>query len=524
MSLSRRIAFNTATTWVSGILSALVALALIPFLQWQIGLSGYGLTVIIATLVSLSMMADLGLRGALSRHLASAFASQDTERVNSLFSAAMCCFMGLAFVLMTLFFFAAPWVAAGYDRVSDSVSAEDLPQIVLLLRYYAPLQTLLWFVAPAYAGVLEGNHRFDLVSLDHIIEVVARAVSVVALVGLTDLGIVGWAIGMLGSKLISLVVLMVLAHRVWPTLSVRPRFIQRESFAQLATLGGFVFLYWNVFRLSVQTDSLVLGAILGPAAVGMYKPASEAVWAISPFVAGLIRQIAPLAASMDANGHGARLSELFISGTRLTLLMALPFLITLACFAQPFVRVWLVDAHNATAHVIILFVIADLIGYAGGPQWEILLGMNRVRFIVGLEFFLALVNLSCSILLVCLLQQWGWGDDAILGAAIPTVVCRLFSRVILTVHTTRATGTSVAVLVRQGYFGPSLVMLILLAVGLTLRLLVQPVSLTSLAACVIVPPLVWMPACWFLGFQGEDRLRIARLARQLFGSKAVAGT
>lgn len=515
MSLSRRIAFNTATIWLSSVLSGLVAMALIPFLTWQLGLSGYGLTVIIAVLISLSMMADLGLRGALARQLASAIATNDTERVNSLFSAAMCCFVGLAAVLMAIFYFAAPWITEYSVHASDKISAEDAPKILLLLRYYAPLQTLLWFISPAYAGLLEGNHRFDLVSLVHIIEVLARATGVIALVGLTDLGIVGWAIGMLGSKLLSLSVLIALSRRVWPTLSVRLRFVRRDSFTQLATLGGYVFLYWNVFRLTVQTDPLVLGALLGPAYVGMYRPATELVWAISPFLAALMRQLIPLAASMEASGRSERLSEIFVGSTRLTLLIGLPFLVTLACFAEPFVNLWLVDAHVATAYVIMLFVVADLIDYAGGPQWPILLGMNRVRFIVALEFCMALINLGFSILLVYWFRQSGWGDMAILGAAIPTVVCRAISRGILTVHVARMTKTSLQVFLRQAYQGPAIVLFALLATALPLRLWVQPDDIVSLAACVAVPVLIWCPVCWFFGFQEEDRGRISRLLQQL---------
>ncbi|MBX3415391.1 MAG: oligosaccharide flippase family protein [Pirellulales bacterium] len=523
MSLSRRIAFNTVTTWLSGVLSGLIALLLIPFLTWRLGLAGYGLTVIIGVLVSTSLMADLGLRGALSRQLASAFATRDNERVNALFSSAMCCFLSIAAVMMFLFYFAAPHIVALYMGISGDLATEHAPQVVMLLRYYAPLQVLLWFVSPAYSGVIEGNHRFDLSSLIHIVEMIARALFVMGLVGLTELGLVGWAIGMLASKSLSLGISIVLAHRIWPALSVRPRFVQRESMYQLASLGGLVFLYWNVFRLSVQTDPLVLGALLGTAYAGMYKPAVEAVWAIYPFVGGLTRQMVPLAASMDAQGHAARLPELYISSTRLTLLMAIPYLVTLGCFAEPFVQVWLVDAHRATAYAMMLCVVADLIFYAGVTHWQILLGMNRTRFIVFVEFSMALVNLAASTLLIYLFREWGWGDNAILGAPIPTIVCRCITWTILSVHTASVTGTPYSLLIRDGYAGPLLVLLILLAVALTVRLVVQPESLTALLACVLVPPLFWIPSCWFLGFRGDDRARLIRLARQVLGRNAVAG-
>lgn len=515
MSVSRRIAFNTATTWVTSLLSAIVALALVPFLQWRLGLEGFGLSVVVGTLVGIAMMADLGLRGALSRHLAAGFASQEIDHVNSLFSAAMCCFVVIGGVLMAIFFFAAPWIVLWFD-----VSASDMPQAVALVRYYAPLETLLWFFIPTYAGVLEGNHRFDLVSLVHAIEVVTRGLAVVLLVGFTDLGLVGWAIGMFGSKVISLTALVVLAHRVWPSLSVRPRFVSRQSFVQLLTLGGLVFLYWNVFRLSVLSDPLVIGSLLGPVAVALYEPGTRAVWAWNPFVAGLIRQLIPLAAGMHATGRSAQLSELLVSGTRLTLLMAIPFLVTLGCFAEPVIRLlWLGEGREVTAQVVTLWVLAEFIDYAGGPQWHILLGMNRVRFIVAVEFCIALANLACSILLVYQFREWGWGNQSVLGAAIPTVFFRAVVRSIITVHTTRMTNTPLAILMRQGFLGPMIVLVVLLALALTLRFTVQPDTPAALIACLVVPPLAWFPLCWFCGFQGEDRWRIARLARQLLAHR-----
>ncbi|MEZ6070465.1 MAG: hypothetical protein R3C10_09380 [Pirellulales bacterium] len=52
MPQSRKFAWYIVTQWTASLVNAAVAIALIPFLQRELGDSGYGLTVVVLTIAN----------------------------------------------------------------------------------------------------------------------------------------------------------------------------------------------------------------------------------------------------------------------------------------------------------------------------------------------------------------------------------------------------------------------------------------------------------------------------------------
>lgn len=509
MSVSRRMAWNSATIWTNGLSGALIGLALVPLLQLHLGTSGYGLIVVVTTVISLATMADLGLRGALTRNLAAEVARGDLSRINEFFSASLTWLLAVGLTIGTV-----SWFAAGAFVAWLELPPELVPSALFLLRYYVGLHVVSWLVVPVFGGVLESHHRFDVTNLVHTAEVLARGLLLLLAVGWLDWGIYGWFAGMTLSRIGALVAMMIGAWRICPSLRYQPFNFQFETFRNLATLGGMVFLYWIVFRLSVQIDPLILGKLLGVDATALYEPARLVIASAYPFVAAVLRQLNPMAAAFHATGQNDRLADVLIRGTRWALLLALPFLVNFGCFSDPIIRlVWLGDGYEVTAICLSWWALAELLFYAGGSQWQVLLGMGRIRFIVALEFAMAVINVLASIGCVMYFREAGWGDLAVLGVLFPTIAVRLLLRIVLTTYTAAVVGVPLRQYWSEGYVRPLAALLVLVALGYVLRIVVDPESLISLAVCLTIPLVAWFPCAWYFVMDDSDRARVAGLLR-----------
>ncbi len=507
MNLSNRIALNAVTTWLSTAVGAAVQLLIVPFLIARLGKEGYGLVALCGAIVGFAVMIDLGVRHSLSRHLAELIALKNDRRITELFSSALACYAAIGGLLMLgCVTFAETLV--GYFQVPEALRADA----VFLVRYYASATIILSFIAPCYEATLNGSNRFDLWNYVHIVEVLLRAVGIIVVMGWViergdaSSGLRAWAAVMFAAQITGIALFRFLARRICAGLRFRPGAVKRDALAELFRLGRYLFVYETVQLLAVRADPFILTSFLGPKAVGLYQPAILFVAGARPFVGALAKQLRPLATGLHATGQKQQLQELLIRGSRLTFLMGSPFCIVLAVFALPIVRLWLGDGFEATAWVLALWAMVDLTEYGAGPQWHVMLGMNRVRFIVAVRLAAAVLNLGASILLVRWMSRGEPDMDmAIVGVVIPTVVLGVAQRVVITLHVAAATEVPLRRYIAESYFRPLVTLGLLTAVCLTLRLVAAPQSLLAVASCVAAPLALWGPLCWWLALDDKDK-------------------
>lgn len=510
MKRTTRIAWSTATAWVSSLTAGLLAFMVVPLLIGQLGKEGYGLISVVTSIISITMLSDLGIRYALNRHLAAELALGNTARVNELLSSALVAYLVLAAVPVGLCVFGAEWIV-GFIPMDAALR----PAAVHLLRYFASVTILLTFIAPAYQAILFGVNRAYLHDASHLVEVVLRFVLVCLFVVLWQRGHAGWAAGLLAAQVVSLLLNWRQAHRVWPGLRASPWAFRWSAFGELFTLGSALLLNQLAYALGRRTDPLVVAAFLGATASGVYANAVLIFTAASPFVLALGRQMPMLAAGFHATGAADNLREVLISSTRYTFLMAVPVCAILAAFAQPLVDVWLGTdpTFDATAAVMWVWAVVELSELAGHGQWSVLLGMNRVRPVVTLRVVLAVLNLGASIGLVWWLTRSGWGMLGIVGAALPTAVLSLTQRAWIVVYTCRQVGIGVGEFVRRAYGRGLVVLVVLSLVAWPLAQLAAGGGLPRLLGLMAVPSLLWFPLCWWVAFDGVDRRRLLRVVQ-----------
>ncbi len=510
LKVSSRLAWNTATKWLSSLMAAAVAFYLVRFQSEQLGKEGFGAASLLTSVVFIMLLCDAGLRAALGRHIAEQIARGDHHRLNELFNSALAFVLGIGCLLAIVCLVAAePLVNAMNFAASQRADA------IVLVRYYVAVAVLLSFVAPTFGALVEAHHRFDLVDFAHAAEVLFRLVLMVLTIGMLGWGLYGWAVALLVAQLLLVVINVVSAFRVCPSLCLRPRFVRREAIAHTISLGGLVFLYQSVMQINTLTDPFVISYFLTSNGTAYYRPAQMAVTSAYPFVAGLSRQMKPLIATYDVGGMSAAIREVLLRGTRLTILLSIPFCVILACFATPIVRVWLGEGYAPAAWALVTLALADVSTHVRETQGFVMTGLNRVRYITIVQTIGGLVTIFAGVIGVWWLHNYGWGYFSIVGVAAPAVVTGWAQTLLISAYVGQETGYGARRYIRDAFARPLAVLLLAGAGGLALNHFAAPVTFVGLVGCAAATGTLCTALGWVVGFDAVDRARVQGLLKRL---------
>lgn len=505
MSRSRQILVNAVTQWGVTGLSAVLGLLVVPFLIQKLGKDGYGLVAVILAITGVCALADLGISGALTRQLAEALAKNDTDEFNQYVStaAAVNLFAG-CFCAGVVFALAVPM--ARLFSLPESLFTEG----VALLRVFGTAHLVLTFLMFAPKAVLASHNRFDMACVIDAVRRLLHSVGLLAVLSLTSLGLVGWALVCIAVDLLITVMLWKAAFGVQREMRVGPAWIAPKRLKSLFGLGSRLTVLQISGQLSVNADPFILSACLGPASLSLYRPPSQAVGAFSQVIFTLANQLHPLATVAHTQEKKEDVTKILFRGTKHTMLMNSVACAILISSAYPLCKMWLESTlgsqYTVCAAVLTIQAATTL---AGGAQWPVLLGINKTAFAAYGRLALAVLNVVVSWLLVRYTRL------GVLGAVIPTMAIEFAWRPILAWYTCRAIGVSTRRYIRQSYLTPLLIGATVAAISFFLRWLVPVNGLWTLLWSFVTLGLTGTALIWFAGLSTAERASIESTARSL---------
>jgi O-antigen/teichoic acid export membrane protein len=185
----------------------------------------------------------------------------------------------------------------------------------------------------------------------------------------------------------------------------------------------------NLVAQSTRTvTSLLMGRVLGAAAVGTYTLAANVILVPFSRISAPLQQVF-FPAFSRLNDDRTRLADLWIRASRVVGLISIPSLVGLAIVAPDFVQVALGPKWSGTTAVIQLLAVVGIVASLQTLSAEVLLALGRA----GALF--ALTVLSVTLGLAAFIVGLHWG---VVGAATAALVVSLLIEPLRTLMTTRA--------------------------------------------------------------------------------------
>ena len=346
---------NLSANLIGKIFAAAISLGCVPIYIKVLGVSGYGIIGIWATLETLANLLDLGLSPTMMRELAStARRAEGAQHARDLVRTieVICWIIGL--VIGAIIVLGAPMIATHWIQSSQLSTGE--------LRSYVQLIGVLilcrWPITFYLSGLYGLERQILLAWINFMLALVQNlgAVFVLVFVSPSIVAFLAWQIA------ISIVSTGILAAALWWSLPMgRWATFRPELLIGLWKFAGGVTAIALVSMLLNNLDKLVVSGLVSLDNFGYYTLASRIAGTLYMIFASVFSAVYPALVRLAADQNEAGFAELYHRSSQMMSLLVFPTAITVALFAKPLIFAWTGNEYIAdnTAPIAALLIIGN---------------------------------------------------------------------------------------------------------------------------------------------------------------------
>jgi O-antigen/teichoic acid export membrane protein len=286
---------NTLAQAVTFLSAQVYSFLLAPIMIDRLGLTLFGVWTVVGSIATYISVLDPGVSRALSRFIAVYDSSDDRRSIQECMGLGLLVITGITALLLPIAWFAGPPLADVLGHVDGAQMRQLLlaqAVIFIVQGYSAVLQGLsqgLRRTVPANTAVVLGNS-------------INFGASVFAL--LTAHSLVRYAWFNAGAETIGAILVVITIPLVWRGNVVR--IPSRRIIRQVLAYSLRSQITWIADVVNLQTDKLVIGLLVGPAAAGIYQLASSVASAVRNMgVISIGMMIPTTAAAITTEGRTA---------------------------------------------------------------------------------------------------------------------------------------------------------------------------------------------------------------------------
>ncbi|WP_275403789.1 polysaccharide biosynthesis C-terminal domain-containing protein [Nocardioides jishulii] len=417
-----RAARGAAVVLVGSALSALLGFAFVIMLGRTLGVEGAGVVLQVVAIFTIALsIGSLGL-DTTAIWLVPRLRLQEPDLVRPALATLLVIGLAWSCLLVLGWYAVSRWLAAGASSSSPVREAVDVAAPFLVAA-------VLLTIAVAGTRALGTVYPFALIDRTLVPSLRIVLLAVGALGTGTVAVVLAWSVPWAAGAAVASVVLAVVARRRSRrgAGALPPRALVRRilAFATPRTVSN------GLDQTLIWADVLIVGALAGAAAAGMYGAAARFVFAGFIVVTALRIAVGPRFSALVAQDDRRTLTELYSATAGWALVLGGPVYLTLAIFS-PVVLGWLGgDFGDARLSMALLCVGALVLVGAGNVQ-TLLVMTGRAGLVMVNKTVVVAVNVTANVALV---PHWG-----IEGAAVAWVASMLLDTVLASVQVHRTTG------------------------------------------------------------------------------------
>jgi O-antigen/teichoic acid export membrane protein len=367
-----------------------IAFVLAPILIHQLGISQYGILLLVWSFAGVLGIATGGLGEATLRYVAMYHGAKDMEGVSRVFGSSLLFCIIVCSIVCVVLFTSAPRMVLLLNIESDQ---EEIA--AWLLRLAAVIFSI-GAIGGAFAAVPMALQRYDISGK------VILGLSVVRSVGYLGLAIFGYGIvhfllwdiinGMVAAGLN-----IAIARRLLPNARLHPS-LSFRGLREIAGYGMFSYLTFVFHAMYRESGKFVVAAFLGPAAVAFYGTPDSIVYRGYMVLVSGIETLMP---RFSATKNASAAQSLVLESTWLSVTGTISVLVPLAVLMPDFLRLW-INAEFARESAVVgqLVALAFVAPATYTPIATFLRGSGRPELVTGTMACAAILALAVTVLLV----------------------------------------------------------------------------------------------------------------------------
>jgi O-antigen/teichoic acid export membrane protein len=431
MSTAAVIGRNILSNWAGFASQIVITFLLTPYIVNSLGNTYYGIWALVISLTGYYGLLDLGFSAGLTQYVSRYYAKRDFERLNETVSTGFVVLAACAGALLV----GTVVLALLANRVFEipAHAAHDVQLAILIVGGGVAIQFLFF----PYSAVFPATQRFDISNAIGIGTRLLFALSVWLALD-QGYGLVGVSVASAASGLVDYLIRLLVSYRLVPTLRVRPRLANMARGWELAHFGIWNIVIAGSVRLISYTSAIIIALFLPAAAITPFALASNLSEYFMRIFVPIGQVFFPVFTEHDARGDEKAIRVLFLNGTRLLAVLALPAGLLAYWLSDEFFALWIGEAAKrgefpSAAGLFSVLILASVVSAVQRVSYQVLLGTRRMRILAVCFIIEGVANLLLSVGLVRPFGLYGVAFGTILpaliieGVVFPLLICRLYS-------------------------------------------------------------------------------------------------
>jgi O-antigen/teichoic acid export membrane protein len=409
------IARSVLSNWFATVAMLAVGFFLQPFIVHRLGNVAYGVWVLAISSINYLLMLDLGMASSVVRFISKGHATQNHQESSEALSAVLWVRLQISVLVLLL----SGGLAAVFPHIFKvpPALAIDAREALLLIG----VTTAISMSFGVFGSALSALNRYDIKSYVTLIQLSVRVIGVVAVLR-SGHGIVAIACCEFVAAVVGNALLAYLARKIYPEMRIKLGKPTPEVLHKIWSYSLYAFLITVAIQLVYQSDNMVVGAFVSASAVTFYNIGNTLCRYTQQVVSAMNATFTPAASAYEATGDMEGLRALYSNGTRATLAISLPIVLTLIIRGSTFIGVWMGPQYSRTSGIVlVILATALLFSLPNNTAGSIAFGVGKHKMTAWWAIGEGIANLTLSIILA---RRFGLYGVAI-GTLVPSLVIQL---------------------------------------------------------------------------------------------------
>lgn len=314
--------------------SAVIGLALTPYLIHRLGFETYGFWIVLSTAINYIGLMDLGVSTTFIKYVAEYAATGQWQRVRAVITFGVLFYCGLAVVSAPIAFAVAP-IVAGWMKVSPYLASEA--------PYFFAAIAVTFFLTQA-SGVV-GSLLGGIGYLRHVnvVNFAARLCFAVAAIASLwyGLSINGLILATFAQIAVASLAFYVVGRRMAGGVFCSPRSLEWDVVKKLFKLGGWIQITNLASTITMETNRLIIAVFVQTSAVTTYEIANKLTRTMRSVPFNFVVALLPAVSAMDAVDAGQRFNRVYVRAARYLNAATLYLVGFVMVAAEPLCKLWL---------------------------------------------------------------------------------------------------------------------------------------------------------------------------------------
>ena len=413
---SKKIIRNTIFSSGGFLWSYLLSFLLTPFIIHRIGIEAFGIWAIANTAINFFSFLDPGFGSSYVKYIAEYNTKKDYKTVNKVINTGLIFSILFCIAVFSVYLLLKDFII-GFLKFSP-----DLNEDVMFTFFGILMVFIINYAFTVFKSTLSGLLRMDITNTIFVIVSVPGSIGIILFLSF-GYGLKGLVCNSIMVALVTVISYALCAYKIFPQMSIHPRFFCSEILRKLWNFGFKVQISGFSEFINRQLDKILLGYLLNVRLVGFYELGSKMALTVGNLPAVFLQAIEPASSELAAAKATKALNTLYARGTKYIVFLTLPLSIFVITNASPIMCFWMSGSgygKSALAIQILTigysFLLINSVGRLmargmGIPQYE----MVSALIILGLNIFLSVILIILFGYIGALI---GTSTSAVIGSSI----------------------------------------------------------------------------------------------------------